>query len=109
MAWKELRFPLGDLDSEQLEAALEELGALAITLEDAADDALLEPAPGEQPLWPHSRVRALFDAEQDLNAITAVLRARLGAAAPAESDIAPVADEQWETAWRRDFKPMQFG
>lgn len=109
MAWKELQFPLKDLDAERVEAALEELGALAVTLEDAADDALLEPAPGEQPLWPDSRVRALFDADRDLGAITAALRAWFGETALPDPAVTPVADQQWETAWRRDFRPMQFG
>ncbi|HET7370206.1 MAG TPA: 50S ribosomal protein L11 methyltransferase, partial [Gammaproteobacteria bacterium] len=107
--WKELQFPLENLDAERVEAALEELGALAVTLEDAADDALLEPAPGEQPLWPSSRVRALFDADQDVAAIAATLRAQLGGAALPDPQITQVADQQWETAWRRDFKPMRFG
>lgn len=109
MTWNELRFPLDNRHVEPVENALEDLGALAVTLEDAADDALLEPAPGEQPLWPHSRVRALFDDAADLDAITATLRDRLGDALPCRVETATVQDRQWETAWRDDFKPMRFG
>lgn len=108
MAWKELHFPLKGLDAERVEAVLEDLGALAVTLEDAADDALLEPAPGEQPLWPSSRVRALFDANCNVDEIVAALRERLSLPA-ADFETADVKDRQWETAWRQDFGPMRFG
>ncbi|HET7569588.1 MAG TPA: 50S ribosomal protein L11 methyltransferase [Gammaproteobacteria bacterium] len=109
MAWKELRFALGKLDAECVETALEGVGAAAVTLEDAADDALLEPAPGEHPLWPSSRVRALFDARCNLDEVIAALRARLNFAESAGFEITAVEDRQWETAWRQDFNPMRFG
>lgn len=108
MSWKELRFPLSDLDADQVEATLDELGALAVTFEDAADEALLEPAPGEQPLWTQSGVRALFDAAADLDAVAGALWARLDVPAP-DWQVARIEDRQWETAWREDFRPMQFG
>ena len=38
---------------------------MSITLEDAADDPVLEPAPGTTPLWPTVRLKALFDAAAD--------------------------------------------
>lgn len=107
--WRELQFPLGNIASDVVEAALEDLGALAVTLEDAADDALLETAPGEQPLWPSSRVRALFDAHRDLDEVIAALRTQLNLSASADFEITAVEDRQWETAWRQDFKPMRFG
>lgn len=97
------------MDAERVEDSLEDLGAAAITLEDAADDALLEPAPGEQPLWPSSRVRALFDAGCNLDEVIAVLRSRLNLAASIDFEVTAVEDRQWETAWRQNFKPMRFG
>jgi ribosomal protein L11 methyltransferase len=109
MSFKELQFPLNTLDAEQLQFALEDLGALAVTLEDAGDDALLEPAPGEQPLWRDSKVRALFDADADMGAVTAALHASLGENAPLAPELVAVPDRQWETAWRAGFKPMRFG
>jgi ribosomal protein L11 methyltransferase len=103
VAWKELRFPLRGLDRERTEATLAELGALAVTLEDDADDPLLEPEPGEQPLWPACRVRGLFDAHQDLDAVIQKLNS------PVQPEIVVIEDRQWETAWRDNFKPMRFG
>ncbi|HET7674116.1 MAG TPA: 50S ribosomal protein L11 methyltransferase [Gammaproteobacteria bacterium] len=108
MAWKELRFPLNALNAESVEAELEELGALAVTFEDAADEALLEPAPGEQPLWTRTLVRALFDAAIDVEAVAPALWKRIDVPAPA-FEVVAIVDRQWETAWRRGFGPMRFG
>lgn len=46
----------------RVEALLEALGALAITLSEPDDEEILEPGPGEQRLWSHLRLTALFDA-----------------------------------------------
>ena len=61
MPFLQLTLELGKTDPEQAEAALFAIGALSVTLEDAADDPILEPAPGALPLWPTVNVKALFD------------------------------------------------
>ena len=60
--WLQLTLEAIDHPPEQLEDALLLAGALAVTLEDAGDQPVLEPAPGETPLWAHTRVTGLFDA-----------------------------------------------
>ena len=52
-----------DARVEAAEAACFAAGALSVTLTDAVDDAILEPAPGEVRLWPHTVLQALFPAE----------------------------------------------
>ena len=42
---------LGPLDPDRVEAVLVASGALSVTLTDAGDEPVLEPAPGETPLW----------------------------------------------------------
>jgi ribosomal protein L11 methyltransferase len=59
------------------EALLELAGAESVALRDAADEALLEPAPGTTPLWSRVRLTALFAADQDLNAVCDALAAAL--------------------------------
>jgi hypothetical protein len=63
---------IGRRDPEPFEALLFELGAASVTLLDAGDDPVLEPAPGATPLWPTIEMRALFAQDAD--------RDRLGAA-----------------------------
>ena len=48
-----------------VEAALLEAGAVALTLEDAGDEAILEPAPGEAPDWTKVRVSGAFRGRDD--------------------------------------------
>ena len=60
MPFLQLSFPSRDDTAAHAEAVCFELGALAVTLADNADDAILEPAPGATPLWPQVRVTALF-------------------------------------------------
>ncbi|MCH1493012.1 MAG: 50S ribosomal protein L11 methyltransferase, partial [Luminiphilus sp.] len=59
--WQELRFATTPELVEALESWLFEHGALAVTLEDAADEPLLEPGPGETPLWQAIELVAQFE------------------------------------------------
>jgi ribosomal protein L11 methyltransferase len=107
-AWLQLEFPLGELDAERVQDALEALGALAVTLADAADDPIYEPPPGATPLWQRSRVTALFDAATDRAALREALSATLEVPLPAHR-FTVLADRDWEREWLKDFKPMRFG
>jgi ribosomal protein L11 methyltransferase len=77
-----------------------------VTLEDAADDPVLEPAPGETPLWPTVRLQALFDDAVDAGSLVDAISRRFPQAAPRT---AAVEDKAWEREWLRDFRPMRFG
>jgi ribosomal protein L11 methyltransferase len=61
MPWLQIRFTVPRDQAPLLEAVLEGAGALAVTLDDAGDDPLLEPAPGTLPLWRGVRVTGLFE------------------------------------------------
>ena len=90
------------------EDACRRLGAMAVSLADAADEPLLEPAPGETPLWQKVRLRALFDQARDPGILAATLAAVLGLAAELVS-VEHVEDRAWEREWLKDFRPMRFG
>ena len=78
---------------------------------DAADNPVLEPAPGETPLWPTIVVRAHFSADAKASAIEQHLRARpeLGALHDMRPHFEELADRAWEREWLLDFRPMRFG
>ena len=65
MPWIEISLSLGREEVDEAEQLLERLGALAVTLEDDEDHPILEPAAGSSPLWPHVRLRGLFEQETD--------------------------------------------
>ena len=91
------------------ELAMEQLGALAITLEDDEDHPVLEPGPGETPLWPSVHVRGLFESGIDRQHALAVLKTVPGSERPGNVRWREVGDQDWVRAWMDRFRPMQFG
>lgn len=103
-----LTLDLDGLDAERVEEACFEFGAVAVSYTDQHDDPILEPAPGEFRLWPHSRLQALFpfetSPEEVVDGLSHVLRV------PADRfRLETLADRVWEREWLRDFHPMCFG
>ncbi|MEO8309257.1 MAG: 50S ribosomal protein L11 methyltransferase [Pseudomonadota bacterium] len=101
---------MGNVD--QLAAAAEtacfDAGALCVTLTDAVDDAILEPAPGEVRLWPQTVLQAVFDA--DTAGPQAIIALATALDVPANRIRAErVADRVWEREWLKDFHSMRFG
>jgi ribosomal protein L11 methyltransferase len=108
MPFLQLTLPIGSADPAPFEDALLAAGATSITLEDAGDDPVLEPAPGATPLWPHVQIKALFDASTDAVALLSDLRTVL-AAPLTDARFEHIADRAWEREWLKDFRPMRFG
>lgn len=109
MPWLQAHLKLSQHQVETVELALEALGALSVTLGDAADEPMLEPAPGETPLWQEVELAALFEAETDSDWLRAELQQALGADQVGSLRLEFLADQAWERAWLDGFKPMQFG
>jgi ribosomal protein L11 methyltransferase len=96
------------------EEALNDLGALSITLQDANaetpdEQAIFEPGVGELPLWPTITLNALFDEHADRRGLSAALGELLPWLEPEQLRFSDVPDQDWERAWMDQFKPMQFG
>jgi ribosomal protein L11 methyltransferase len=125
MPYLQLTFDLGAVDPDSAESACFTAGALSVTLFDARDDAVLEPAPGEVRLWPQTRIQALFPMQRDLEALTTRPAASLATAALAAPlttalatalglaqtsiDVRALADRAWEREWLEHFHAMRFG
>jgi ribosomal protein L11 methyltransferase len=103
-----LSFDLGARDATQTEQACFDTGAVSVTLVDAHDNAVLEPAPGEIRLWPTTRVQALYDADAAAFELIVALSERLGLP-PAQIEVRSIADRAWEREWLADFHCMRFG
>lgn len=84
-------------------------GAQSVTQVDAADDPVLEPAPGEAPLWPRTRTTGLFNEDRDFAAVIAALRDTLPDGAAAIITTAELEEQDWIRIWLRDWKPLKFG
>jgi len=108
MPFVQLSIDLGAQDPSAAEDACFQRGALSVTLADAADDPVLEPAPGTTPLWPRVRLTALFPGGADGPALVTGLARSLTLPA-AGLDWELVEDRAWEREWLKDFRPMRFG
>lgn len=109
MDWCQFVMNLDSLDPATVEDAFSRLGAHSVTLTDAGDDPVLEPGPGETPLWSNTTITGLFPGDADMAAFRSGLQAELGLAELPQHRIEELADREWEREWLRDFGPMRFG
>lgn len=114
MPFLELTLRCHESDHRRYEAALEDLGALSVTLTDAAADtpdecAVLEPGVGETPLWPTMTVTALFAGDTNAAWVLAALEAFDAGLELSGAVFSAVADQDWQRVCLDQFKPMHFG
>ncbi|WP_295959845.1 50S ribosomal protein L11 methyltransferase [uncultured Xanthomonas sp.] len=114
MPFLELTLRCTDATQPRYETALEDVGALAVTLLDADADtsnerAILEPGVGETPLWGTLVLTALFPEEQDALVLLAALEAFDPGLDWTQATFRKVDDQDWERAWLDQFQPMRFG
>jgi ribosomal protein L11 methyltransferase len=107
--WLQLRFTVERDQAEALSAALEELGARAVTLQGASPDNLFDQIDEQPTLWASTNITALFDAEEDADQIIRALRTQLAPAALPAHEVSLLADQDWNRVWMDRFQPMRFG
>jgi ribosomal protein L11 methyltransferase len=113
MPWLELSLRCRAADETRLETALEDLGALSVSLLDAAEaeneQAILEPGVGETPLWPEVTLLALFAEGTHEALLLHALEAYDPKLDLSSATFRVVEDQDWERAWMDQFVPMRFG
>jgi ribosomal protein L11 methyltransferase len=109
MDWLQFVIDLDSLDANEVENAFLRLGACSVSLSDAGDDPVLEPGPGETPLWSRTRITGLFAAGTDMDIFKAALRNELGLDELPAHHVESLEDRAWEREWLKDFGPMRFG
>ncbi|MDP9938322.1 50S ribosomal protein L11 methyltransferase [Ectopseudomonas alcaliphila] len=108
MPWLQVRLAITPEQAETYEDALLEVGAVSVTFMDAEDQPIFEPDLGTTPLWSHTHLLALFEADTDETALLAHLQLLCGGALP-EHHIERIEDQDWERSWMDGFQPMRFG
>ena len=112
MPWIQLQIPADPDTADQLEDLLMEMGAEAVSMEDAADQPLYEPDPGTTPLWSQTTVTGLFQSDRDIDQLCSDVRNawhQQTQQSLTDIDVTLVEDKDWERAWMEDFHPLQFG
>jgi len=112
MGWLSLRIDAGEETAEVLSDALMELGALAVSIEDAdaATDAEqpIFGEPGEAPpgMWHHNVVSALLPADADVTTLIHELE-QATRLAPLNYAVDTVAEQDWVRATQSQFDPIR--
>jgi len=105
-----IRYHIADPECiESIEEAFWSAGALSVTLLDAGDEPLLEPGPGETPIWTNARIEALVPDGVTPNTLVRALGECGIAAAASDLESVELPDRDWERAWMDRFEPMRFG
>lgn len=105
--WRELHLLASAEACEAWAEALVAAGALAVTFTDAGDQAILEPPPGETPLWERVCVTGLFAAETDPERVLLALAA--GPAALPSGRWTELGERPWAELWQAHFQPRHCG
>ncbi|WP_137821169.1 50S ribosomal protein L11 methyltransferase [Pseudomonas sp. D(2018)] len=108
MPWLQVRLAITPEQAETYEDALLEVGAVSVTFMDAEDQPIFEPDLGTTPLWTHTHLLALFEADTDEASLVAHLELLTGGTLP-EHLIERIEDQDWERSWMDNFQPMRFG
>lgn len=107
MAWLQLR--VSSAHPEFADEILLAHGASAVSMIDAEDDPVLEPAPGETPLWRNTVTLGLFTENTDLAPVMASLRELLPDGDSARFVTELIEDQDWVRVWLKDCPPLRFG
>ena len=107
MTWLQLRLDTRPDHVEALEDQMLASGAVAVTLEDNADQPVLEPGVGETPLWNQTRLTGLYPADTEMDAVMDSFPSALLEGSNHRVEI--LEDKDWEREWIRHYRPMRFG
>lgn len=107
--WLQFVMSLDKLDPDTIEEIFNRHGACSVTLSDAGDNPVLEPAPGETPLWSDTCITGLFPADADMAGLKNGLRNALALEKLPQYRVERLVNRDWEREWLKDFGPMRFG
>lgn len=110
MKWLQIHITVEQAQVEFTETLLSSLGAVSVTLDDAENQDLLEPLPGETPLWNKVIVTGIYAQEEgediDVTALETFIRTQLPTE-PMRSKF--LEDQVWERSWMDYYEPIQIG
>ncbi|WP_130802647.1 50S ribosomal protein L11 methyltransferase [Acinetobacter ihumii] len=108
MKWLQIHITVDQAQVDFTETLLMSLGAVSVTLDDAEDQALLEPLPGETPLWNKVIVTGIYQEDEqeaiDVEKLEDFLKEQLPDAPIRHEQLE---DQVWERAWMDYYEPIQ--
>jgi ribosomal protein L11 methyltransferase len=108
--WLQIHITVDQAQVDFTETLLGSLGAVSVTLDDAENQDLLEPLPGETPLWNKVIVTGIYAEEEgeeiDVDALLTFITAQIPEA-PLRHEF--IEDQAWERTWMDAYEPIQIG
>lgn len=104
--WLIIHIPLPAELVDFIECVLNEQGALSIDITDAADTPLLEPNPGEYPLWPESVLSGTFSSDANLHDIKQTLTPLLPPHLYQMITTSVLDEINWVEKWVKETQPI---
>jgi len=116
MPWIQIKIITSKQHANLLETLLLETGAVSVTFQDAGDQPIFEPLPGELKFWDDIEIVGLYEADPNLHQhqtkIAAAINKIKAMCEPGQHFIYKIEhleDKQWEREWMIHFHPMRFG
>ncbi len=109
MSWIEIHAKTTADYADSLSNQFVLLGAQAVTFQDAGDQPIYEPIPGELHFWQETIVIGLFDQDLQPEPILNYLEDQQASGLIKNFYIKDIVDQDWERVCLEYFKPIQFG
>jgi ribosomal protein L11 methyltransferase len=104
-SFTQIIFIIKENEVELLAHLLQENGALAVALQDAADQALFQLQPEETPLWEKTKVSALFPADTNLDVLLLSVKQQFP---HIELQIENIENQDWVATTQNYFQPQHY-
>lgn len=113
MNWIQVKAEIAPQLLEALEEGLLAAGAVAVTMQDGADQPILEPELGTMPVWDNTTLTALFEQDADIEQARALAQEVFNHYLP-DTDFPTLQvdileNEDWTRKWIENFKPIACG
>lgn len=105
MSWIKITAQCDSDELESLEEIFWSTGAVSVTVEDAEDNPIYEPGPGEEPLWDRLNATGLYPEDTDIEPAKKQIKHTTFDLLFVET----LGDRVWEREWLTRFKPVCFG
>jgi ribosomal protein L11 methyltransferase len=109
MPWLQLTLTLPAQQAQIASEILEEIGAIAVTLQDAVGEIKIETEWDQRPIWSKVGLSALLPEETDPASVGKFLVERLELPDVPDYRLERVDDKDWATAWKEHYKPIHMG
>ncbi|MFW2077605.1 50S ribosomal protein L11 methyltransferase [Acinetobacter sp. ULE_I010] len=108
MKWLQIHITVEQADVDFTETVLSSIGAVSVTLDDAENQDLLEPLPGETPIWNKVIVTGIYAQEDDEEIDVAALETFIRTQLPTQLIRSEFMDDQeWERTWMDAYEPIK--